>query len=61
MTQNPMCSVFNCDHKHGNHCCAHCDVYHKCKSHCLNDPDKCGLSVEKTRKTTYIVRAEVEK
>ncbi len=50
MTQNPMCSVFNCDHKHGNHCCAHCDVYHKCKSHCLNDPDKCGLSVEKNKK-----------
>jgi len=54
-----MCRLFNCDHKHGNYCCAHCDVYHKCKNHCNNDPEKCGQAVERIRKTT--IKAEVEK
>ncbi len=53
------CSTFNCDHKHGNYCCAHCDSFHKCKSHCLNDPEKCGLAVKTVKKT--IIKAEVEK
>lgn len=39
------CSVFNCDRRHGNVCCADCK--NRCKNRCLNSPDRCGLVADK--------------
>ena len=54
-----MCIQFNCDHMHGNHCCAFCKHKKKCKNHCLNTPDKCKLAAEKANKSIYLIKAEV--
>ena len=56
-----MCLQFNCDRMHGNYCCAYCKNLKKCKSHCLNDPAKCGLAVEKANKTAFIVNRKEKK
>lgn len=37
-----MCTLFNCDRRHGNVCCADCGNRQKCKNSCQNDPEKCG-------------------
>jgi hypothetical protein len=36
------CSIFNCDKKHMNQCCALCSDLSQCKNPCLNHPDRCG-------------------
>jgi len=36
------CSIFNCDKKHMNQCCALCPDLRRCKNPCLNHPDRCG-------------------
>lgn len=36
------CRLFNCDKKHGNFCCADCEIKKQCKNPCLNSPQKCG-------------------
>lgn len=43
------CLIFNCDHRHGNYCCADCDRRSRCDNPCLNGPDRCGqVKEEKT-------------
>lgn len=38
------CSIFNCDRRHGNFCCADCGYKTtNCKNPCLNGPERCGL------------------
>lgn len=34
------CNLFNCDKRHGNHCCYYCGE--KCNNRCINDPSACG-------------------
>lgn len=38
---NRSCSVFNCDRRYGNVCCADCK--NRCQNRCMNSPDKCKL------------------
>lgn len=45
MTMINECKIFNCDKKHGNHCCFYCSDKKKCKNRCLNHPNKCKLLV----------------
>lgn len=42
------CSIFNCDKKHMNQCCALCAELNQCKNPCLNHPDRCGQLREET-------------
>ena len=42
------CSIFNCDKKHMNQCCALCPDVGRCKNPCLNHPDRCGKLREET-------------
>jgi hypothetical protein len=42
------CSIFNCDKKHMNQCCALCPDLGRCKNPCLNHPDRCGKLREET-------------
>ncbi|HIY04305.1 MAG TPA: hypothetical protein H9733_05025 [Candidatus Anaerotignum merdipullorum] len=41
-----MCTLFNCDRRHGNVCCADCGFRPKCKNSCQNEPEKCGCVKE---------------
>lgn len=46
-TETPkICTVFNCDYKHGNLCCHSCDRRRTCHNRCQNSPDKCKLIKE---------------
>lgn len=49
------CTIFNCDRRHGNVCCADCGFKSSgaCKNPCLNGPDRCGqvLPRAKTNQT----------
>ena len=42
------CAVFMCDRKRLPLCCADCPDRGRCRSHCLNSPERCGL-VEKLK------------
>lgn len=47
------CTIFNCDRRHGNYCCADCGYKKTCQRPCKNSPEKCGLvrpTVNKRRK-----------
>ncbi len=46
------CSIFNCDKKHMNQCCALCSDLRQCKNPCLNHPDRCGKLREETPRET---------
>ena len=44
------CTVFHCDARGGQFCCADCRMYADCASPCLNHPSRCGLeNVSKRR------------
>lgn len=43
--QEVMCTLFNCDHRHGNYCCYYCDK--QCSNRCLNNPDACKSTNDK--------------
>lgn len=46
------CSIFNCDKKHRNQCCALCPDLSQCKNSCLNHPNRCGqIRAETPRET----------
>ena len=51
------CTIFNCDRRHGNYCCADCDYKKTCQlggsqrcRPCRNRPEKCGLARQKVTK-----------
>lgn len=48
------CSIFNCDKKHMNQCCALCPDLGRCKNPCLNHPDRCGKLREETPREVAI-------
>lgn len=35
------CNIFYCDHKRDFICCASCQSRGRCRSRCLNHPDRC--------------------
>lgn len=37
-----MCSIFNCDKRHGSYCCAECQERKECRNPCQNGPERCG-------------------
>ncbi len=37
------CTIFNCDRRHGNYCCADCGYKKTCQRPCKNSPERCGL------------------
>jgi hypothetical protein len=43
-----MCSIFNCDKRHGSYCCAECQERKECRNPCQNGPERCG-QVKKTK------------
>ena len=45
------CTLFNCDRRHGNVCCADCGFRPKCKNSCQNEPEKCGCVRKKGEET----------
>lgn len=48
-----MCTLFNCDRRHGNVCCADCGYRQKCKNSCQNEPEKCGCVREKEENRSH--------
>lgn len=38
------CTIFNCDRRHGNYCCADCGYKITCQRPCKNSPERCGLA-----------------
>lgn len=46
-----LCTIFNCDRRRGNYCCADCwrRTRRKCRNVCQNDPSRCGLEDRKER------------
>lgn len=49
------CTIFNCDHRHGNICCADCGynpAYNgNCKNPCLNGPERCKCATDRLSET----------
>lgn len=50
MDEMRQCRIFNCDRRHGNICCADCNlrIEGRCKDYCRNKPTLCGLVKQKT-------------
>lgn len=51
------CTIFNCDRRHGNTCCADCGYKKTCRRPCKNSPERCGLArpqatIKKKRRST---------
>lgn len=55
------CSIFTCDRRRGNFCCADCgfnnsQLRNRCKNPCLNNPERCNCALPSA--TQYIDRAK---
>lgn len=55
------CTIFNCDRRHGNYCCADCGYKKACQPGasqrcrpCKNSPEKCGLVRENVPKNKEV-------